>query len=310
MKKLILILISITIIESANAQLFGIFKDIGKIILFADTLKIKNQIDYQIDQIKNNKNANRTKELDYYNLAICYTAKNQVDSTFLYLNKSIEQSPNYNRLILADSDFSYLHKTSGWVKITNKIDSLQLVIFPLITNPQLAKELLHIQIKDQYARGFGLKFRDPSIFNFDKENLTRVEEIIKEYGWPTYTMIGKVAADGAFLVIQHADTTTQKKYLNQILDAAKKKEASSESVALLVDRLSAARSHTQIYGTQVFQIKDKNTGKLSKYTYFPIVNEDEVDIRRKEIGLIPLKDYLKLFGIDYVPGTKFQPPTF
>ena len=310
MKKLLLIFLSISIFENANAQLYGIFKDIGKIVLFADTLKINNQIDYQIDQIKNNKNPNRIKQLDYYNLAICYVAKNQTDSTFLYLNKSIVNSPDFNSLILADSDFGYLHKTPNWEKLTNKIDSIELLKSPNITNPQLAKELIDINIKDQYARGFGLKFRDTSIINTDKENLIRIEAIIKEYGWPTYSMVGKSAAIGAFLIIQHSDTTVQNKYLNQILDAAKKGEASSESVALLTDRLRSTRNHTQIYGTQVFQIKDEVTGKLSKYTYFPIEDEVNVDVRRKEMGLGPLKDYFKIFGIDYVPGTKFKPPTF
>lgn len=57
-------------------------------------------------------------------------------------------------------------------------------------------------------------------------------------------------------------------------------------------------------------MKDPATGKLSKFTYVPIKDEENVDKRRKEMGLIPLKDYLKMFGIDYVPGTKFKPPTF
>ncbi len=304
MKKLFLILLSLALFENANAQLYGIFKDIGKIILFADSLKIKDESDFQIDQIKNDKNANRIKELDSYNLAICFIAKNEPDSTFLYLNKSIEQSPNYNLLILADSDFRYLHKTPGWIKIMSKIDSLILVNSPPISNPQLASELLKIRIKDQYARGFGLKFKDTSIRNYDRENLSRLEKIINEYGWPTYSMTGKLAADAAFLIIQHSDTTTQIKYLDQILDAAKRKEASLESVALLLDRLSVQRNGTQIYGSQVFQLTDPQTGKLGNYAYFPIVNETEVDKRRQEFGMIPLKDYLKLFGIDYVPGTK------
>jgi len=52
------------------------------------------------------------------------------------------------------------------------------------------------------------------------------------------------------------------------------------------------------------------TGKLSKYTYCPIKDEANVNVRRKEMDLIPLKDYLKSVGIDHIQGTKFQLPTF
>lgn len=311
MKKIIvLILISISFFGNAHAQLYGMSKGIGKFILFADTLRRNNQADYKIDQIKNNKDTTRVKALDNYNLAICYSAKEETDSVFSYLFKSIAKFPAANTLILADSDFDYLHKLSGWAKVTSQIDSLLLTKSPGITQPKLAVELFHILIHNQHSRGFGLKRLDHSVINPDSIDLKRVEEIIQEYGWPTYSMVGKAAADGAFLVIQHSNTAVQKKYLNQLLDAAKKKEASPGSVAMLQDRISAADCHKQIYGTQVFQQMDKVTHKLSKFTYYPIIDEANVDKRRKEMGLMPLKEYLKLFGIDYVPGTAFSPPTF
>lgn len=311
MKRTIIILFALcSLCINAKAQLYGPFKVIGKIILFADTLKAKNTADIQINKLKNDTNAIRIKRINNYNLAICYMAKNDIDSTCFYLSRSIKSNPDYNRFILSDTDFRSLHSLPCWKVITDKIDSTFLTTIPNATKPKLAVELFHILIKDQYARGYGLKYLDRNTIHIDSINLVRVEEIIKEYGWPTFTMVGKVAANGAFMVIQHSNTQIQKKYLDQLLDAAKNKEASAESVALLQDRIAANETHYQIYGTQVFQMKDPATGKLSKYTYFPIRDEQNVDKRRKEMGLIPLKDYLKMFGIDYVPGTKFKPPTF
>lgn len=309
-RSIILLFILGSLVINANAQLYGQFKIIGKIILFADTLKAKNTADMEISRLKNDTNAVRIKRINNYNLAICYMAKNNIDSTCFYLVRSIKSNPDYNRFILSDSDFKSLYSLPCWKIITDKIDSVFLTKAPNITKTELAIELFHIFVKDQYARGYGVKYFDRSTINTDSINLVRIEEIIKEHGWPTYSMVGKVAADGAFMVIQHSDTQIQKKYLDQLLDAAKKKEASSESVALLQDRITANESHYQIYGTQVFQLKDPATGKLSKQAYYPIHDEVNVDKRRKEMGLIPLKDYLKMFGIDYVPGTKFKPPTF
>jgi len=311
MKRSIIILFILgSLVINANAQLYGLFKPLGKVILFVDTLKAKNTANTQIIRLKNDTSAIRNKYTNNYNLAICYMAKNDTDSVCFFLSRSIDSNPGFNRLILSDSDFKSLHSLPCWKIITDKIDSVFLSTIPNVTKPKLAIELFHINERDQYARGYGLKYPDRSIIPIDSINLVRIEEIIKEQGWPTFTMVGKVAADGAFLVIQHSSTQIQKKYLDQLLDAAKNKEASSESVALLQDRIMSNESHYQIYGTQVFQMKDPATGKLSKYTYYPIKDEENVDKRRKEMGLIPLKDYLKMFGIDYVPGTKFKPPTF
>ena len=302
---IISLLILTSLIGSANAQKYGLFKPLGKVVLFVDTLKAKNTTNMQISKLKNDTSVIRNKLINNYNLAICYMAKNDNDSTCFYLLRAIN---NNSRLVLSDTDFNNLHGLPCWKKVTDKIDSLFLASVPNVSNPKLALELFYIHVADQKARGYGLKFLDKSLLNTDSLNLIRVEKIIKEYGWPTYSLVGKEAANGAFMVIQHSNYAIQKKYLNQIVAAAKNKEASAGSVALIQDRiLTNEPPYYQIYGTQVFSTKD-NTGKWSKNSYYPIKDEENVDARRKEMGLGPLKDYLKRFDIDYVPGTKVQPP--
>ena len=277
------------------------FESKKHVILFADSLIVKNQLDTHFARFKNEFNyySNHDLDLKYYNLAVCYAAKQQTDSTCYYINKCLKESSKFNNLILTDTDFKFLYDSECWNEIKNKIDSAFLEQNPGIDNKELAVELYHIFLKDQQVRGLGLKKIDPALANVDAGNLKRVEEIIMKFGWPTYSMVGKTAADGAFMVIQHSDLNTQRKYFKQLLDAAKEDEASKESVALLTDRISVRLKGMQIFGTQVYQVKDSLTGKPGPYTYFPIKDEADVGAKRNEMGLIPLKDYYAVFGIDY-----------
>lgn len=47
--------------------------------------------------------------------------------------------------------------------------------------------------------------------------------------------------------------------------------------------------------------KDKATDGDGKYDFHPIEDEANVDKRRAEIGLGPLEEYARLFGIEYKP---------
>ncbi len=47
----------------------------------------------------------------------------------------------------------------------------------------------------------------------DEANIVRLGQIIEEHGWPSHSLVGYKGAIAAFLVLQHADHTYQKKYL-------------------------------------------------------------------------------------------------
>ena len=49
----------------------------------------------------------------------------------------------------------------------------------------------------------------------------------------------------------------------------------------------------QIYGSQVVNSK---TGEL---VFYPIEDEKNVNIRRAKVGLQPIEEYAKYFGIEY-----------
>jgi len=73
-------------------------------------------------------------------------------------------------------------------------------------------------------------------------------------------------------------------------------ETKGENYALLYDRNSLyINKGVQYYGTQVNPMDN---------TVYPIKDEKNVDKRRTELGMIPLKDYLLEFGIIYNPKRK------
>lgn len=277
-------------------------------ILSADSIKTSEEAYIQIDHL------NRLLESDnyddnyqgwvYYNIAVCYSAVDMVDSACLYLKMAMIQSTDIAKYVYTDPDFEKFYNSSFWNNLMNMVDSSFLSHYPSVQNPQLAVELYHILLKDQIGRGMNFKNKLLNNNQNDSINLIQVEKIISENGWPTYSMVGEESASGAFLVIQHSDVNTQMKYLKHVYDAALKNEASKEWIALLMDRISVVKRGVQIFGTQLYQANDQSNFGKKIFKYFPIRDELHVDSLRKELGLIPIKEYYAKYGIDYKQGDR------
>lgn len=128
----------------------------------------------------------------------------------------------------------------------------------------------------------------------DQTNIRKLAKIIDLYGWPTRSGVGKEGSLAAFLVVQHGDLNYQKKYFPLIKDAVSKGEADRDDAALLEDRILMRDGKKQIYGTQLYF--NEATKKLELW---PIENEESVDARRASVGLRPLAEYVKSFGLEY-----------
>jgi hypothetical protein len=274
-------------------------------ILSADSIKTREEAYIQIDHL------NRLLESDNYETTIKVgllhiageLCSRYVDSACLYLNGN-DQSTDIAKYVYTDPDFEKFYNSSFWNNLMNMVDSSFLSHYPSVQNPQLAVELYHILLKDQKGRGMNFKNKLLNNNQNDSINLIQVEKIISENGWPTYSMVGEESASGAFLVIQHSDVNTQMKYLKHVYDAALKNEASKEWIALLMDRISVVKRGVQIFGTQLYQANDQDNFGKKIFKYFPIRDELHVDSLRKELGLIPLKEYYAKYGIDYKPGDR------
>lgn len=128
----------------------------------------------------------------------------------------------------------------------------------------------------------------------DQANSRRLAEIVHNSGWPKKSVMGEKATLAAFLVLQHSDLPLQKELFPIIREAAMSGEADLSSIALLEDRILMREGKKQLFGTQISP--NQKTGKPELY---PVEDESHVDERRMKMGLQPLSEYLKTFGINY-----------
>jgi hypothetical protein len=143
------------------------------------------------------------------------------------------------------------------------------------------------KVTNDPARLKVLKEQTGKLDTLDERNRTRLEQIVNRSGWPCKTLVGKDGANGAWLLVQHADGNLpfQKRCLT-LMRAAPRGEVDPKHLAYLTDRVLTHENKKQIYGTQLHDEK----GKLVPD---PIADEANVDKLRADVGLPPLAEYLK-----------------
>ncbi len=135
----------------------------------------------------------------------------------------------------------------------------------------------------------------------DSLNLIKIEEIIKQYGYPGKSLVGEPTNIAAWYVIQHSSKIGE--YLLMIEQEAKKKEIPFTYFAKMQDRYLTQQGKEQIYGTQgqMKQITNKETGKKEFFNYVsPIQNPAKVNDRRKKAGFTTtVEENAKVMGMEY-----------
>ncbi|MDY0910920.1 DUF6624 domain-containing protein [Microbacterium sp. CFBP9034] len=121
----------------------------------------------------------------------------------------------------------------------------------------------------------------------DAPRTARLEEIILEHGWPSYSLVGEEAEDAAWAIAQHSDQDPdfQALALAHLAAAVEAEDASPGNLAYLTDRVAVGAGEPQTYGTQI------GCGEDGPEPVTPIVDEEAVDERRADAGLPPLADY-------------------
>jgi hypothetical protein len=169
----------------------------------------------------------------------------------------------------------------------------------------LRRELLKMVKEDQDARMAIVKTPSPDedalrkITDIDRKNTARMKEIIDKHGWPGKSLVSDDGAHSAWLLVQHADKDRefQKRCLTLLERAVKAREASAADLAYLTDRVRVGENKKQVYGTQFRLV-------AGKWQPFPIKDEENVDERRKEVGLSTLAEYRKTIEAVHKPKSK------
>jgi len=125
----------------------------------------------------------------------------------------------------------------------------------------------------------------PEMQAVHEANARALEEIVSESGWPHSGLVGKEAAEAAWLIAQHAIglPAFQRACLALLSAAVAAGKAPAWQMAMMTDRIRTYEGRPQLYGTS-FDWDD--AGELSPRD---IEDPAAVDRRRAAVGLEPLE---------------------
>jgi len=165
-------------------------------------------------------------------------------------------------------------------------------------NIELRDELLKLKKKDQERLNKSIAENRKTDALMDRirasrdNNAARLCTILKQYGWPTSSLVGKDGVDAAFHLLRESVPQLKIDLLQVIIAVARMGEISRPTFASYIDRLRLDAGLKQVFGTQATPID----GFL---VLFPIEAEAQVDMRRKQFELPPLADFLRFLEAKY-----------
>ncbi|MGW2877047.1 DUF6624 domain-containing protein [Streptomyces sp. NPDC001233] len=160
----------------------------------------------------------------------------------------------------------------------------------------LRREVLCRQTADQEVRATPVNHMTEEdrtrLLSVDDDNTAWLESVLRERGWPGWSMVGRDGAAAAWLLAQHADRhpQLQARCADLLAAAVLHGDAEPSHLAYLEDRLAVARQQLQWFGTQ---FRASGDGGWEPY---PLQAPEGVDERRAEIGLEPLAEYAKVIA--------------
>lgn len=156
-----------------------------------------------------------------------------------------------------------------------------------VTHAALRDELLKMAASDQEVRHLANNGDFSRWSAVDTANQARLKQIVAQFGWPTFAMVGEDGARAAWLLAQHADTdkSFQLEVLALMEPLVQRDQAAGKYFAYLYDRTH----YPQRFGTQ------GDCVSRTEWQPFQIEDIAHVDERRRALNLPPLSEYAKLF---------------
>lgn len=163
-----------------------------------------------------------------------------------------------------------------------------------LTTEEIAEELREMVALDEQLVRESTDFHTPTpaelarVSEIDRSHAKRLAEIVAVHGWPTRGLVGAEAAQGAFVVVQHAghDPEFQNQCLALMVDQVEQGELPSAYVALLTDRIRLFAGQPQVFGTQM-TFAESADGFFRCSPAAPIDDPANLDARRELMGLPP-----------------------
>ena len=230
-----------------------------------------------------------------YNAACAASLAGQTNIAFTYLFRRAKTEPEwYISNPEEDQDLKNLRSDFRWAGFVDEVNRRKTAIEEGYDH-ELREELLEIAKTDQEVRYEYLnainnhpedKLLTDSLagrmHEIDSLNLIKIDKILKEHGWPSRKIVGD-ANQAIWLVVQHSNRETIKRWLPLFHDAAGKGELGNDFVAMMDDRCAVWSGKPQKYGTQGYM-------RGGKFVVNTLLDAGKVDEWRKEAGLPPLDE--------------------
>ncbi len=138
-------------------------------------------------------------------------------------------------------------------------------------------------------------FRQGSISQSDwvkksKEMTSAFHDLINKHGFPYKNLVPKNAYRSGITLSLHSDLRVLKYIFSTYVKNVSPKQIDPEHKAMVIDKIRILSHKLQLYGTQYKINKNK------KVELLPVENKKNLEKRRKEAGLQPLDEYLKLIN--------------
>ncbi|KAA2219776.1 DUF6624 domain-containing protein [Maribacter flavus] len=120
------------------------------------------------------------------------------------------------------------------------------------------------------------------------DNERKVKHLLDTYGWPTKEMAGEQGNWTICNVLQHSDNKIHIQYLPMMRQAVKERKLEPRFLVRAEDRTATERGDLQIYGGQM-----KYYPESKSFNLWPVLDPENIDKRRTEIGLDSIAIFLK-----------------
>ena len=125
-------------------------------------------------------------------------------------------------------------------------------------------------------------------------NADRLWDVLDEYeAWPGIRLVDVDGEHAAWLIAQLGDTDLQRRCLEHLEVAVDAGDAPPGHLACLVDRVRMADGRPQRYGSQWV------IGADGTLVPWPIEGPETVDVRREQMGLLPLAVQRMIMEAEY-----------
>lgn len=302
MKRSLPILIGLLLLfYCANCQSYSVYQElIARAGLFHLQKDYKNAIScYEKAFVIQQPDA-----LSAYKAASVYSLNSDSDKAFYYIDLALKSGWNEADMLATDPYFDALRNEQKWKQTLEKAFATEKKYELSMKLPALRKKINLMTLNDQRLRYARIQAKtkedrdkiNHDIYLSDSSNRVHAKAILRRYGWPKISEIGKDGQNNLWLIIQHADDDVlfQQITLSAMRKLINTNEINLENYAYLYDRVQCNLNYKQLYGTQVNWLAN---GEASGFR--SIIREDVIDERRKSMGLPPMKIYSLTYGFEY-----------